>query len=188
MKRGEAPRRAGRARAGRRRAQGPDLTPAAACPNAPIPGQRARKHAHEPRAATTQNRTPLCQAPRAATRPARARPARRGAGARVAYSTSRSIDLRELPQVPALLGHVQYGRYLSITLSPKPQALGLSGFSQTTFLALLWMSRRHQARGVVVVVAGVAEDQHRRLAVDRGQDSSARSGGRRGRSSSACRR
>ena len=39
----------------------------------------------------------------------------------------------------------QWPTYLSMTLSPKPQALGLSGFNHTTFLALLWMSRRHQS-------------------------------------------
>src|SRR5262245_14347633 len=40
-----------------------------------------------------------------------------------------------------------YGRYLSITLSPKPQAPGDSGLIQMTFFALEWTSRRHHARG-----------------------------------------
>jgi hypothetical protein len=66
---------------------------------------------------------------------------------RLAQRTSRSTIRESCFRFRHSSARSTYGRYLSITLSPKPQALGLSGFSQTTSFALLWMSRRHQARG-----------------------------------------
>jgi hypothetical protein len=80
-----------------------------------------------------------------------------GSGARVPRSMLRasmcdqSTSLSTMRESWRRLRHSSaidvYGRYLSITESPKPHALGLSGFSQITFFALVWTSRRHQALG-----------------------------------------
>ena len=102
----------------------------------PRSGRRAARTSEAPRAPAPTSANANFQNCRAA-HPPRVRP----------QSTSRSTMRESWRRLRHSSAIEVNGRYLSITESPKPQALGLSGFSQITFLALACTSRRHQAFG-----------------------------------------